>query len=567
MHLCLLVLNVLSAIRIYILSVNIFFLIQGILGISVPYITLCLDVCLFFIFTHLITEIIRYRYVKDTVIINSLFLVMFWLTFIHVSNLGIFIVDNSLKLQTFICSITLSILSIYLYQNLNRVFSIFRKIKIGYRPLITLSFLLVIAVGTVLLMLPISTSPNQPTLSLIDAFFTAVSAVCVTGLVVVDTATYFSRFGQLIIMVLVQVGSLGLVTITTTMVALLGRKLSVTGQISAKSSLSASDDNVLATYLGFTLGFTFIVESTMALILFVRFYQILPLQDAIFYSIFHAITAFCNAGFSLFSDSLVGFRTDPIINFVIMSSIFIGGLGFGIWLDLKSRFIDKKTKSVSLQTYIAVNCSIFLVIFGTGVFFLLERNNALAGFSFSEKLISSLFASINLRTAGFNSIDLSQTNEASRLFSLLLMYIGASPGSTGGGIKTTTFLVLASYVKASLSNSNDITIFGKRVRDSLGSQAWSLVFHSVAWIFIVTLALCYFDNMLLSDSLYETVSAYATVGVSTGVTNSLSNFSKTLISITMILGRIGPTTVMLALISNTQKASLTRTPAEKLSIG
>ncbi len=565
MHGFLSMLQVLSTIRVSVLSVTIFFLIQGVLGIPIPYIMLWLNICLFFIFIHLITEIVRYIYVKDTVIINSLFLAGIWIIFIDASDLDIFIVDNTFKLQTFINAITLSIMCIYLYQNLSRLFSVFRKIKIGHRLLITLSFLLVIAVGTVLLKLPISTVSSD--LSLIDAFFTAVSAVCVTGLVVVDTATYFSRFGQMTIMFLVQIGSLGLVTITTTMVTLLGRRLSVSGQISAKNSISASNDNVLVNYLGFTLGFTFIVEFIMASILFVRFYPMFPLQDAIFYSVFHAITAFCNAGFSLFSDSLVGFRTDPIINFVIMGSIFIGGLGFGIWLDLKSRFIDKKTKTISLQTAIALFFSIFLVIFGTVVFFFLEKNHSLVGFSTSEKIISSLFASINLRTAGFNSIDLSQTNEASRLFSLLMMYIGASPGSTGGGIKTTTFLVLCAYVKASLSNSNDITIFGKRVRDSLGSQAWSLVFHSLSWIFIVTLALCYLNGISLSDSLYETVSAYATVGVSTGITGSLTDMSKILISITMILGRIGPTTIMLVLIHNTQKTALTRTPAEKLSIG
>ncbi len=565
MHGFLSMLQVLSTIRVSVLSVTIFFLIQGVLGIPIPYIMLWLNICLFFIFIHLITEIVRYIYVKDTVIINSLFLAGIWIVFIDASDLDIFIVDNTFKLQTFINAITLSIMCIYLYQNLSRLFSVFRKIKIGHRLLITLSFLLVIAVGTVLLKLPISTVSSD--LSLIDAFFTAVSAVCVTGLVVVDTATYFSRFGQMTIMFLVQIGSLGLVTITTTMVTLLGRRLSVSGQISAKNSISASNDNVLVNYLGFTLGFTFIVEFIMASILFIRFYQIFPLEDAIFYSIFHAVTAFCNAGFSLFSDSLVGFRTDPIINFVIMGSIFIGGLGFGIWLDLKTRFIDKKTKTISLQTAIALFFSIFLVVFGTVVFFFLEKNHSLVGFSTSEKIISSLFASVNLRTAGFNSIDLSQTNEASRLFSLLLMYVGASPGSTGGGIKTTTFLVLCAYVKASLSNSNDITIFGKRVRDSLGSQAWSLVFHSLSWIFIVTLALCYLNGISLSDSLYETVSAYATVGVSTGITGSLTNMSKILISITMILGRIGPTTIMLVLIRNTQKTALTRTPAEKLSIG
>ncbi|MGL5956680.1 MAG: potassium transporter TrkG, partial [Brevinema sp.] len=310
MHLLLPIFNILSTLRISALSITIFFLIQGILGGFIPHIMTYLNICLIFIIIHMITEIIRYHYIKDTAIITTLFLAGFWIIFINASNLKIFIIDNTYQLQTFINSITLSILSIYLYQNLKRLFTIFRKIHISYRLLITLSFLLVIAVGTVLLMLPISTPMHIPNLSLVDAFFTAVSAVCVTGLIVVDTATYFSRFGQLIIMCLVQIGSLGLVTITTTMVSLLGRKLSLTNQISAKSSLSASNDNSLTNYLGFALGFTFVVEMIMAIILFSRFSRIFPFEDAVFYSIFHAITAFCNAGFSLFSDSLMGFRND-----------------------------------------------------------------------------------------------------------------------------------------------------------------------------------------------------------------------------------------------------------------
>ncbi|MGL5955100.1 MAG: TrkH family potassium uptake protein, partial [Brevinema sp.] len=284
-------------------------------------------------------------------------------------------------------------------------------------------------------------------------------------------------------------------------------------------------------------------------------------------SIFHAITAFCNAGFSLFSDSLMGFRNDLTINFVVMSSIIIGGLGFGVWLDLKSRFIEKKIKNVSLQTSIALQMSLILVFLGAFAFFVLEKDNTLVGLSLFEQILSSLFTSVNLRTAGFNTLDLTQSNDSSRLLSTVLMYIGASPGSTGGGIKTTTFFVLLAYVRASLKNSPDITILGKRVEDSLAHQAWTLLFNSLCWIFFVTLLLCYIDGFSLSDAIYETVSAYATVGVSTGITGSLSNISKILISITMILGRVGPTTVMLALNTSKPKINLTRTPTEKLSIG
>lgn len=567
MHIFLVILKVLSIIRISILSITIFFLTQGILRVPIPHITMWLNLCLFFIFIHMITEFFRHHYLKDSTIITSLFLAGFWILFIDISQTSIFIINDILKLQTLFNAITIAILGIYLYQNLRRSFDIFTKIKISFRLVITLSFLLVIAIGTILLMLPIATPPLSPRLSLIDAFFTAVSAVCVTGLIVVDTATYFSRFGQLIIMGLIQIGSLGLVTITTTLVTLLGRKLSLTGQISAKNSVSASGDNTLTKYLGFTIGFTIIIEISIALMLFTRFYKILPLNDAVFYSIFHAVSSFCNAGFALFTDSLVGFDDDITINLAITLSIIIGGLGFGIWLDIKNRFITKETKSLSLQTLIAIRISLVLVVVGTLGFFILEKNNTLLDLTTQQQVIRSFFASVNLRTAGFNTVDLSQTNEASRLMSLFFMYVGASPGSTGGGIKTTTFVLLLAYVKASLNNSPDYIVFGKRIDDSLVNQAWSLVFNSISWIFFVTLALTYFDNISLSSAAYETVSAYGTVGVSTGITGSLSEISKVLIATTMILGRIGPTTVMLALMNTSSKVNLTRTPTEKISIG
>lgn len=567
MYLLLTILRILTVIRVSILSITCIFLVKGILGNNIPYIFFWLNLCLVFIFIHMITENIRYIYIKNIQIITTLFLAGFWILFIDFSNLEIFMIDNSYRLQTFICSITLGVLSIYLYQNLRHVLLFINKIKISHRILIISSFLLVIAIGTILLMLPVSTPPLAPTLNLIDAFFTAVSAVCVTGLIVVDTATYFSRFGQIVIMGLVQIGSLGLVTITTTMVSLLGRKLSLAGQISAKSSLSASNDNSIGQYLVFALGFTLTVELIIAIILFSKFYTMLPLNDAIFYAIFHAVTAFCNAGFALFSDSLMGFRNDIIINGAIMGAIVIGGLGFGSWIDIKSHFIDKKNKSLSLQTKIALQMSLFLIVTGTIIFFILEKNYSLANLSLKEQILGSLFTSVNLRTAGFNTIDLSITNDASRLFSIILMYIGASPGSTGGGIKTTTFLILLASAKASLANSQDIVVFGKRVEDSLAHQAWTLVFNSIAWILFVTGSLSFIDNLALSDAFYETVSAYATVGVSTGITASLSSPSKILLCITMILGRVGPTTIMLALISYTKNTNLIRTPAEKLSIG
>lgn len=567
MKIFLLTLKILSTIRSTILLATIIILIQGILGISIPYISIWMKLCFLFTFIHMITETIRYNYIKDTKVITTLFLTLFWIGFIESTNLYIFMINDFYQVQTLINAITISILYIYLFQNLRRNFAIFAKIKIGSRLLITLSFLLVIIIGTVLLMLPLAKTYESAPLSLIDAFFTAVSAVCVTGLIVVDTATYFSRFGQIIILCLIQIGALGLVTITTTLMSLVGKKLSLTGQISAKNSVSVVSDDSLAGYLSFTLGFTIFIEVIIALFLFPQFYKILPLNDAIFYAIFHAVSSFCNAGFALFSDSLMGFRDNIAINISIMISIIIGGLGFGIWFDLKSRFIDKETKTLSLHALIALRISTLLIVIGTIGFFFLEKDRVLLGLPLGEQILSSLFASVNLRTAGFNTIDLSLTSEPSRLFSLIFMYIGASPGSTGGGIKTTSFIVLCAAVYASMRNSNDTVIYGKRIAESIIKQAWILAFYSLIWIFFVTLALCTLNTLPLSAAVYEIFSAYGTVGVSVGITSSLSDFSKILIAITMLLGRIGPTTIMLALIGRSMKPSLIRTPTEKLPIG
>ncbi len=564
----LLILKILSTIRSSILLVTIVILIKGILGSPIYSLNIWINSCLFFTLIHMGTETVRYKYIKDTKIITSLFLTVFWILFINVSNLYIFMIDGTYQAQTLINAITISILTIYLYQNLRRSFEVFARIKVGSRLLITLSFLLVIIIGTVLLMLPIARSSHSIPISLVNAFFTAVSAVCVTGLIVVDTATYFSRFGQIIIMCLIQIGALGLVTITTTLLSLLGQRLSLSGHLSAKNSVSnVTNDKSLSYYLVFTLGFTILIEFSIALSLFPQFIQHLPFSEAIFYSLFHAVSSFCNAGFALFSNSLVDFRNNISINLSIMLSIIIGGLGFGIWLDIKSRFISKESKFLSLQTLIALRASIFLIFLGAFVFYILEKNNVLAHLSLREQILSAFFASVNLRTAGFNTIDLGQTNEASRFFSLLMMYIGASPGSTGGGIKTTSFMVLWAAVHASITNNQNVIIFGKRIDDSLIAQAWTLVFNSLSWIFVVVLVISAVDKFPLSAVAYETFSAYATVGVSTGITSSLSPISKVLISITMILGRIGPTTVMLAFIGKQTKPSLIKTPPEKLSIG
>lgn len=559
--------TVLALIRIIILSVTSFFLIQGILEIPVVHLPFWLDLSLLMCVLHIGVSFIRFAvYKNSTFAYPSLFL-LFWVLFIKAANFKIFLVDNTFRTQTLFSAVTLAIIAIYLYQNLRRSFRAIAKFKLDSRLTIMLSFLLVIMLGTGLLVLPISSAVPGSNISLIDAFFTACSAVCVTGLIVIDTATQFSRFGQIVILVLIQIGSLGLVTITSVFINLIGQNLSVRSQLSAKDVFGAQEgDYSLVQFLQFVLGFTLAVELIIAVILFGRFITQMPFADAAFFSVFHAISAFCNAGFALFSNSFVPYRSDFWVNAALMSAIVIGGMGFAVWQDVK-RYFEQKTLKLRLQSLIALRLSLILIIIGTALFWILENNNILIGMSPKEKFLSSLFASVNLRTAGFNSVDLSESNQASRFMSVLLMYIGASPGSTGGGIKTTTFMIILATVSQTVNHNNDIIIYGRRVAGSIVFQAWTLIFNSMIWITGTTLLICAVEPFSLSDALYETVSAYATVGVSTGITPLLSTFSKILIAITMILGRVGPTTVMLALVGKTAKKSLIRTPIEDLPIG
>ncbi|MGL4394346.1 MAG: TrkH family potassium uptake protein [Brevinema sp.] len=562
--------KILSITRIVTLSLTIASLVRGIFHLSVPYLPFLLSIVMFLAILNMITAYMRMQTYKNPDISISMFATFFWIMFIKLSEFEIFMVNNTYHIQSLTCSLTAGVLGIYLYENCRVAFNILDKVRIGSRFLILLSFLIVIAVGTALLMLPISITNPSLRISAIDAFFTAVSAVCVTGLTVLDISTTFSLFGKIVLLVLIQIGALGLVSITTVFLSLLGRKLSMSGRISARDSVSSlKGDSSLTTFLTFTLSFTVIVELLIAGLLLIRFQKLMPFGEAIFYSIFHAISAFCNAGFSLFSNSLIDYQSDGLINFAIMAAIVIGGMGFVVWQDIYEH-LTKKTdhKQFRLTTTIALTMSAILTFGGAIAFFVTEYYYSLDMLSFGDKILASLFASVNLRTAGFNSIDIAQTSETSRLLSLVLMYIGASPGSTGGGIKTTTFFVLFSSFKASMKNDYQPVIYGRQLEMSMIHQAWGLVFNSLAWIMFVSLIICYVEHLPLSSVLYETFSAFATVGVSTGITPHLSGTSKLLLSITMIVGRVGATTVMLAFLGkNVVQKSLIQTPKAHLQIG
>ncbi|MGL5255052.1 MAG: TrkH family potassium uptake protein [Brevinema sp.] len=572
--------RIISLFRVTILSFTAFFLIQGILEIPIPSLPTWLQLTMIFAFVQTLGDTLRYYVFRTARFTYTSVLVLVWVIFLMTTGIYKLLIDNQMQTQTLFSTLTLGFVGIYLYQDLRRTFSIFSRIKMDSRIIIVGSFILVILFGAGLLMLPVSSRVSGRTISAVDALFTAASAVCVTGLTVLDTGKDFSYFGQVIILVLIQIGSLGLVTIMAVVINLLGKSMSLQGQMSAKDSFASRlGDNSLQQFLRFALGFTLMIEGVLALILFVRFsmqfISLVPTQyptvlnaveSAAYYAVFHAVSSFCNAGFSLFSNSLIDYRTDIVVNFTVMFAIFAGGLGFLVWQDIKN-YTRGKTIQLRLQSVIALKVSIALIVFGTIGYYLLERSYSLKGLPLWDQLLSSMFASVNLRTAGFNTTDLSITSEASRLFSSILMYIGASPGSTGGGIKTTTFAVIAATIRQLSNPNHSIVIAGRRINNQLITQAWFVLINSLIWIFIVIMALSIIENLPLSAVVYEVFSAFGTVGVSTGITPTLSTASKLILTATMIIGRVGPSTVLLAILGGFSRQKLSLAPEEDIPIG
>jgi len=441
--------------------------------------------------------------------------------------------------------------------------------KLTQNPAVTLmlSFLLTILFGTVLLMLPSASARGQVT-NFIDSLFTATSAVCVTGLTVVDTGAHYSFFGQLIILFLIQVGGLGIMTISTAFAIIIGQRMSVgvehlmlnvVGEESRVDMLKLVKNIVLL---------TFMIEIVGAILLFFTFrnYTHTSLQ-AIYYSIFHSISAFCNAGFGLWSDNLMQFRGNWNVNLVITLLIITGGIGFTVLMDLRTTMVRKISFGrLGLHTKMVLLTTLFLIIGGAILFFISEYNTVMAGFSFKDRMLSSYFQSVTCRTAGFNTIDQTQLTNASALVSIILMYIGASPGSTGGGIKTTTFAVLMLTMFSMIRGSRDVTVFRKKISEQSIKNVLSLI--AISLIFIVS---CIFILMLIEPFpfvkiVFESLSAFGTVGLSMGITGSLSTAAKTIIVILMYIGRIGPLTLIYALAQRKRMFHLEYTE-EKIGIG
>ncbi len=433
-------------------------------------------------------------------------------------------------------------------------------------------FLALILVGGILLALPAAAQSGQ-SIGLFNSFFTATSAVCVTGLVAVDTGTVFSLFGQIVLLALIQVGGLGFMAFATMIMVVLGRKiLSIKERMLIRESMNSDSLSDLARltvmYLLLALG----IEGLGMLALAIRFVPAYGPRRGLWLSLFHAVSAFCNAGFDLFGhfSSLTAFSRDPLVLLIVSALIISGGLGFSVILDTLR--VRHDARGLSLHTRIVLISTLSLLIAGTVFYLLTEGGNgaALAGFSPGEKVLNAFFQSVTMRTAGFNSVDLASFRDGSKLFSCLLMVIGASPASTGGGLKTTTVAAVLFLMLSVVKGDQEVNVGRRRLAAGIPRRALAIVtlFFVMLMLGALTITLIEDGRFSLADILFETASAMATVGVSAIGTPNLSPASRAVLLPMMFLGRVGPLTLALALAGRQdQVRPVSKYPEERIMIG
>lgn len=431
------------------------------------------------------------------------------------------------------------------------------------------SFLSLIAAGTLLLMLPGATQNGQG-LVFIDALFTSTSAVCVTGLIVVDTATHFTLFGELVIMILFQLGGIGIITFATFLFIFISGGLGVGQMNTLKDMVAEKNTSLVTATLKKVVGFTLLAEAFAVVSYYVFWDMEFSSQGQRFlFSVFHAISAFCNAGFSLFTNSLADAQnaTNWGINITTMLLIVLGGLGFTVVWEIIQRKTEKKLwrRRLSVHSRVVVVTTLVLIAVGTVVILLLEWNNTLEGYSTPDKILLSLFQSVTTRTAGFNTVDTGAMGIPVILGMLILMLIGGSPASTAGGIKTTTFAVLVRSMIMTLRGKKRMEIFKRTIPNTIIFRAMTVILLAVSWISISTIVLTIIEDHTLIDLLFEEVSAFATVGLSRGITSDLTSWGKAIIIISMFVGRVGILTFMAAFASRADNRKY-RYPDESIMV-
>ena len=435
-----------------------------------------------------------------------------------------------------------------------------RKIAIG--------FFIIIIVGTFLLTLPISGRRGEWT-NPVDALFTATSATCVTGLAVFDTYQYWSVFGQIVIITLIQIGGLGFITFGVGFSIFLKQRIGLARRNLIQESVSALKlAGVVKLVRKIIIG-TAIFEGIGAVVLAIRFIPKMGFAVGIYNAVFHSISAFCNAGFDLMGryeeySSLTAYSGDIVINITIMLLIIIGGLGFIVWDDIWHNRL--KFRKYSLHSKIVIISTTVLVFGGAILFGIFEHNNTMAGMNPVETVLASLFASVTTRTAGFNTIDLGAMTQSSKLLTDVLMFIGGSPGSTAGGIKTTSIVVMICYIGANLNGIQGVNILGRRISEEDVKKASVVMGINMGIAVVALIAITAVQPFNMDDLLLEVFSAIGTVGLSTGLTRQLTTFSKLVIIFLMYCGRIGSTTFATSFIGNKRRAPV-QYPVEHINVG
>lgn len=443
------------------------------------------------------------------------------------------------------------------------------RMKLNPAQIMVLGFASVILIGSILLNLPIA-SRNGESVGFINALFTATSAVCVTGLVVVDTGTYWTVFGQTVILLLIQIGGLGFMTLATLIFFIFGKKITLRERLVMQEALNQFKISGIVRLTQYILIATFLIEGIGAILLSIRFIPIFGVSRGIAYSIFHAISAFCNAGFDLMGDytSLTAFANDPLVNVVVWILIVVGGLGFTVLVDCIQ---TRKFSRFSLHSKMVLSISAVLIGIGFIMILLLEYNNpaTMGTLPFRGKLLSGMFHSITPRTAGFNTLPTDQLTTASIFLTIVLMFIGGSSGSTAGGVKTTTAGVVIWTIVSVIKGNDDTEIFQKRIPRDIINRSLAVIGISMLLVVLMTMALSITERTFsFIEIFFEATSAFGTVGLSLGITPVLSMPGRILVSITMFAGRVGPLTLALALArQQRKKKGLIKYPEEKVIVG
>lgn len=436
--------------------------------------------------------------------------------------------------------------------------------------ILVLGFAVIIFIGAGLLTLPFASSNGQ-SLPFIDALFTATSATCVTGLVVVDTGSMYTMFGQIVIVTLIQVGGLGFMTMATLLAFAFRKKITLKERLVLQEALNQGSMEGIVRLIRKVIIYSLSIEAIAAVILTIRWTFDLGFSRALYFGFWHAISMFNNAGFDLFGTidapfvSFTGYADDFVVNFVVMALIVLGGIGFIVMSDL----IDyKKTRKLLLHSKVVLSTTGLLIILGAVVIYIFEYTNikTLGSLNFGGKVLASFFQSVAPRTAGPNTVDLGAMRQASQFFIVILMFIGGSPGSTAGGIKTTTFAILLSAIVTMIRGKEDIVIFRFRLAKDRILKAITLTMVALILVIFVTMLLSTTEDAQFLKILFEVTSAFGTVGLTMGLTPELTAFGKILICLMMFAGRLGPITLAYAL-QPKQEKELFRYPEGKITIG